>query len=376
MAAHAKLSASGAYRWMVCPGSIKASEGYPDSASDHAREGSACHYVAEQALKLDKNADAWIGWTIEEFGVTITQELADYTQVFIDFVRTLGGTALIEQRVDFSHVVPDGFGTADAIVMVANKLFVIDLKMGRNPVVAENNSQLMLYALGIMNDYDGLFEPDEINLVIVQPKSDKIDIWTVDADDLQAFAVEAKVQAEEALSENPRRVAGEKQCHYCKAKVDCPELMATVEKTIMCHFDKIDDQPKPDTVPLEQLSTALKGKKLVLSWFEAIEKLATDRLTSGEGFPGFKMVAGRSNRAIADEDFAVKILKQSGYKPKDYMRPAQLKSITELEKVMGKKEFALTLGDVVIKPEGAPTLAPSEDGRPALPPVVTPLDFE
>ena len=154
---------------MACPGSIKASEGYPDSASDHAREGSACHYVAEQALKQDKNADEWVGWTIEEFGVTITPELADYTQVFIDFVRTLGGTLLVEQRVNFSHVVPDGFGTADAIVMVANKLFVIDLKMGRNPVVAENNSQLMLYALGILNDYDGLFEPDEINLVIVQP---------------------------------------------------------------------------------------------------------------------------------------------------------------------------------------------------------------
>jgi len=373
MTTHAKLSASSAYRWMACPGSIKASEGYPDVASPNAREGSACHYVAEQALLLDKNADAWIGWTVEEFDIEITPELAEYTQVYIDFVRSLGGKVLIEQRLDFSHVVPDGFGTADAVVMADNKLFIVDLKMGRNPVVAENNSQLMLYAIGAIKAHGDF---DEVNLVIVQPKSDKIDLWTVTAEQLNQFATEASSQAQEALSDNPKRIAGEKQCYYCKAKAECPELMRTVEQTIMCDFNKIAVQPKVETVAVDQLAKALKNKKLVMNWFDSIEKLAMDRLNNGLKFPGYKMVHGRSVRAIEDEKFAIKILKQSGYKPKDYMRPAQLKTITDLEKVMGKKEFALTLGDIVVKPEGAPTLAPVEDSRPALQSVVTQFDFE
>lgn len=371
---HAKLSASGSYRWLQCPGSIKAEEGYPDTSSDHAREGSACHHVGEQCLLTGKNASEFVGQVIKEFDILITEDLANYVQMYVDYVRSLGGHLMVEQRVNFSNIVPDGFGTADAIVMVDDTLFIADLKMGKNQVVAENNSQAMLYALGVLNDYGFMFAPEKIVLVIVQPKNDMISEWEVPFATLNEFAVSAAKAARQALTKDAPRVPEEKACHYCKAKVECPALKIHIEKTIGAAFDCLNDLPSPDKLPLENISEVLKGKKLITSFLEAVEKFAMERLSNGESMPGFKLVAGRSNRTIADEDFAIRILHQTGYNDDQIFKPTALKTITELEKLMGKKEFALTLGDVVVKPEGAPTIAPNSDSRAPLS-VVNASDF-
>ena len=375
MTTHAKLSASSSHRWLHCPGSIKAEEGYADSSSEHANEGSAAHWLGETCLESGQQASEFLGQTLADYQVVVTDEMVDAVQQYLDYVRSLGGNTLIEQRVDFSHVVPEGFGTADAIVMSGDTLHIVDLKYGKGvKVYAENNSQAMLYALGVMHDFDYLFQPEKIVLTIVQPRLDHIDEWEVTMDQLQTFASFAQTAANLALQDNAPRYPSDKACQWCKAKAECVALKNEIEQTLSASFDAISEIPKPDKLTLEQISNILSSKKLVSSFLEAVEKFAMARLSNGEDMPGFKLVAGRSNRVISDEDFAVRILHQSGYKDEQIYKPVALKSITELEKLMGKKEFSLTLGDVVVKPEGAPTIAPTSDPRAPLS-VVNASDF-
>ena len=375
MTIHAKLSASSSHRWLACPGSIKAEKGYANSSSDHANEGSAAHWLGETCLESGQQASEFLGQTIDDYDVGVTDEMVDAVQQYLDYVRSLGGTRLVEQRVDFSHVVPEGFGTADAIVMSGNTLHIVDLKYGKGiKVYAENNSQAMLYALGVLHDYDYLFQPEKIVLTIVQPRLDHIDEWEVTMDQLATFAAFAQQAASLALQDNAPRYPSDKACRWCKAKAECVALKTDIEQTLAASFDDISAMPLPDKLTLEQISNILSSKKLVTSFLEAVEKFAMTRLSNGEEMPGFKLVAGRSNRVIADEDFAVRILHQSGYKDEDIYKPTALKSIAELEKLMGKKEFSLTLGDVVVKPEGEPTIAPTSDPRAPLA-VVNANDF-
>lgn len=375
MTAHAKLSASSSHRWLSCPGSIKAEEGYADSRSEHANEGSAAHWLGEICLQTGQNASEYLGQTIAEFEVVVTDEMVDAVQQYVDYVRSLGGNLLIEQRVDFSHVVPEGFGTADAIVMSGSTLHIVDLKYGKGvKVYAESNSQAMLYALGVLHDFDYLFQPEKIVLTIAQPRLDHIDEWEVTMDQLKTFAAFAQTAANLALEDNAPRYPSEKACQWCKAKAECVALKEDIEQALTASFDAIDELPKATSLTLEQMAGILTSKKLITSFLEAVEKFAMERLSNGEAMPGFKLVAGRSNRTIADEEFAIRILHQSGYNDEQIFKPTALKTITELEKLMGKKEFSLTLGDVVVKPEGAPTIAPTSDPRAPLS-VVNASDF-
>lgn len=377
MTAHAKLSASGSAKWMACPGSVAAEEGLPDGSSEHSREGSAAHHVAEQVLVNGGYASDWIGEKIEDYDIEVSHAMADYVQQYVDYVKSLGGTQLYEQRVDFSHVVPDGFGTSDAIVMEGRTLHIVDLKYGKGvKVYAQDNSQALLYAVGVVNDFSYLFEFDKVQVTIVQPRLDHIDEWEVDVPTLEKFAAYAKVKAEEALMPNAPRNPGEKQCQWCKAKFQCPELKRKTESVLMADFDNMEEAPTIDKLTHEQMAEILKHKKLITSFLEAIEKYVFAKLEDGQPFPGYKLVEGRSNRKISDEEFAIRMLHQNGYKDEQIFKPATLKTITELEKLMGKKEFALTLGDVVVKPEGAPTLATEDDPRKPISIGATADDFE
>lgn len=364
MSAHAKLSASGAHRWLNCPGSIKAEEGYPESKSEHANEGSAAHWVAEKCLLTGMDAKEYVGIVIAEFDTLITKEMADDIQIYLDYVRNLGGNPLIEIRVDFSNVVPDGFGTADFVTMVDGTLYIVDLKFGRGvKVYAENNPQGMLYAIGVLNEYGAVFEPERIVIVIAQPRLDHIDEWEVPITMLNEFAQEAQRKALIALSPDAPRIPSDKSCHWCKAKAECPTLAAYVEDAICADFDNLEETPVVAKLSLEQVAKVLKAKKLITTFVEAVEKMATERLLQGQDMPGFKLVEGRSIRTIKDEIKAVEILDTLGFEPEQYYKPATLKGITDLEKLVGKKEFPQLLGSVVVKPAGSPTLAPIDDPR-------------
>ena len=358
--AHAKLSASGSAKWSLCPGSVFAEKDYPNTTSVFAEEGTAAHELAEILLR----GDSWhnvIGETLLESGVVVTQDMYDYVQSYVSYVNSISGELFIEQRVDFSHIAPDGFGTSDAIVINGDTMTIVDLKYGKGiRVDAENNTQGILYALGAVNDYGMLFDIKTINIVIVQPRLDHISEWTIGIDELNRWGERLKQAAELALSENAPRSPGEKQCQWCRAKATCPALAKLTESTLMTSFDNLDTS-KPEQLTDEQLKVALDNKKLIVSWFDAVETLVTDRLSSGQAFSGYKLVAGRANRAWRDEEATAQALLTVLGEAMLYTR--KMISPAQAEKELGKSRAEL-LDDLVTKPEGAPTLVPESDKRP------------
>ena len=365
--AHAKLSASGSAKWSLCPGSVFAEKDYPETTSVFAEEGTAAHELAELLLRDDEELNLGIfslfGVTLPESGVVVTQDMLDYVMVYVNYVKSISGELFVEQRVDFSHIAPDGFGTSDAIVINDTKLTIVDLKYGKGVRVdADNNTQGILYALGAVNDYGMLYDIKTINIVIVQPRLDHISEWSLSIDELNRWGERLKQAAELTATENAPRVPGEKQCQWCKAKATCPALNKLTESTLMTSFDNLETS-KPETLTDEQLRVALDNKKLILAWFDAIETIVTDRLTGGNAFNGYKLVEGRSNRAWRDEDATAKAL--IGVIDMDKLYTKKLISPAQAEKELGKSRAEL-LEDLITKPVGAPTLVPESDKRPAV----------
>lgn len=363
MLKHAKLSASGSSRWLNCAGSVRAEEKLPDGGSFFAAEGTAAHALSEFCLIEGCPAESCIGRVFE--GFTVDNYMAEFVQQYIDYVQQHSGVMYIEERVDFSPWVPEGFGTSDCLVVDGDTLYVIDLKYGKGVRVdADNNSQAMLYALGALNGVATFLDIKKIVCVIVQPRLDHISEWEIAHDDLIAWGESVKPKAQLALTTDAPRTPHEKACEWCKAKPTCPEQRELVERVIMMGFDSLEDESPtmPDTLNDSQLRQALEHKKLITSWLDSVESLITARLESGEPFEGFKLVAGRSLRKWADEDSAepqlVELLGEKAHS-KNLISPAQA------EKVLGKARAKL-VADLIVKPEGRPTLAREDDTRPAI----------
>jgi hypothetical protein len=363
--AHAKLGPSGAHRWLNCTGSVKACENLADKGSAAALEGSIAHELGDATLSRDKMGPTarFISTALDQYpDHIITLEMADYIQIYVDYVRNLGGDQFYEVRCDYSSFVPDGFGTSDAIVLVGRTLYVIDLKYGKGlKVFAENNEQAQLYALGALIEYDYL-DIEKVVCVIVQPRLDHIDEWVTTPDALYKFGEYASQKAEEALSGSALRVAGEKQCKFCPAKPTCPALKKLTEDTILTHFEDLDIKPL-QTLGDKQLRQAIENRKLIISWLDAVELLVVERLREGKLFEGYKLVAGRSTRQwfseSATEIFLVEELGEKAFAPKKVL------SVTQAEKALGKSKKVL-MDKFVVKPAGKSTLVPESDKRPAI----------
>lgn len=362
---HAKLSASGSARWISCSGSVAAEAGYPNTSSIFADWGTHCHELAEITLLSGESAFDWERKNLPENNtIVVDREMADTAQQYVDYVRSLKGTLLVEQRVDFSHIVPEGFGTCDALVFDGGHLHVVDLKGGKGvPVYAEENTQGLLYALGAVNDYGMLYDIDTLTISIVQPRLDHISEWTISREELDAWGKDIAKAAELALSGDATRTPSEKACQWCKAKATCSALKAKTESVLMSQFDDLTPS-NPDTLSDEQLRVALESKKLIVSWLDAVETVVIERLESGKPFKGFKMVAGRSLRAWGDEKKAESMLVEALGEEKAY-EPRKLLSVAKAEKELGKSKAEL-LDGLVVKPEGKPTLAPESDSRPSV----------
>lgn len=380
MTAHAKLSASGSKKWLTCMPSAALEDQFPDERSEYAEEGTFAHHLGEHRLqkKLKLPLDYKKPELIPGYDKWYTQDLSDHVDTYVgvamDRIKAAkaecpDALVLLEQRLDFSEWVPEGFGTGDVVVVADGFIEVIDLKFGKGVVVeAEENTQMRLYALGAYNEYSHLYEITEARMTICQPRVSNHDTDTVPMLQLLGWADGyVKPRAEQAWAHLEGLPAIEyvpgDHCSsgFCRARFTC---RARAEQNLLAAQYEFK---KPDLLSPEEVGSILTIAGQLQKWAGEIQDWAREQAEQHHvKIPGWKLVEGRSNRTIVDLDFAVRMLNQNGYSDAIIYKPRQLLGISELEKLLGKKEFAAVLGDVVAKPQGKPVLVPSTDKRPEL----------
>lgn len=377
--AHALLSASGASRWINCPPSARLTESIPDTVSEYAEEGTAAHELSELMLRrrltlCNKKERKRLDDAIAEFSVSNKYYNAEMGQAVTQYVeiveerfaeakaRSADAEFLLEQRLDYTEWVPDGFGTGDVVIISDGVMEIIDFKYGKGvPVSAVANSQMRLYGSGAWSAYNFLYDIQEVRMTIVQPRLDNVSTDTMLIDDLLEWA-ETVVKPAAALADagGGEFKAGE-HCRWCKVKGNC-RARADVNMAALAHEFK-----DPALLSLEEIGSILPVAQELAKWAKDMEEYAFEQVTKhGAKIPQWKLVEGRSSRKITDTEAAQAALAAAALEPDKYLKPQELYGIGELEKRVGKKELAELIGGLIVKPPGKPTLVPETDKRPAL----------
>ena len=376
MSAHAKLSPSGAHRWMRCPGSVALEAPFPDNSNRYSAEGTLAHDLAAHFLQDGVDPHTLIGTeaTVDGFDFIVSADMAMFVTDYVKLVREYaeGGMLLVEKRVDFSPVigVPDSFGTSDAIIVKGDELIVVDLKYGMGVKVdAAENEQLQLYALGALNDFGILSDFTMVTMVIHQPRLNHVSEWTITVEQLREFGEAARLAAVEVLDrEAPRLEAGEKQCRFCKAKAVCPALNSSVSLATAGVATAADFAEFLPTLVEDELSTAMSRVELVEQWCKGIRAEVERRLLAGTPVADYKLVPGRKgNRVWSDAAEAERLMKKSFRLRDDDMYEKSLINPTAAEKLLKNtpKRWAKVQG-LIQRGEGKPSVAHVTDKRPAL----------
>lgn len=363
MSDHAVLSASGAHRWLNCLPSARLELEFVNNESSAAAEGTAAHALCEHKLKKALHMRSK-----RPVSVYNSDEMEEHSDAYVEFVMEQLELAkqsctdpliLIEQRLDFSCYVPQGFGTGDCIIIADKKLHIIDFKYGMGVLVdAVDNPQMKLYALGALEIYDSLYDIEEISMTIFQPRRENVSTWTIRVEDLKAWAEkELKPKAKKAYDGEGEYLPGE-WCTFCRAAVKC---RARAEEKLKLAQSEFKLPPLLTDSEIEEVLSKLSD---LTKWANEIIAYATDAAVNhGKEWHGFKVVEGRSVRKFKDEDAVAEVAKANGYK--DIFRQSLI-TLTEMERLMGKSKFEKILGDLIYKPPGKPTLVPLSDKRPAM----------
>ena len=360
---HAVLSASSSHRWLHCTPSARLELEFDSSTSEAAAEGSAAHALAEHKLKRALKMRSQRPTSPYE-----DDAMDEYTTDYVSFVMEQfyemkdGGEdplVLIEQRLDFSSYVPDGFGTGDTVLISPGKLHVIDFKYGQGVLVdAERNSQMMLYGLAALKKYSRKYKIKRVSMSIFQPRRENVSTWTITATELRKWAkTELVPRARAAYNGEGEYLPGD-HCQFCRAAVKC---RARAEEKLRLAQKEFSLPPLLSDDEVEEILTKLPD---ITKWANDLMAYATDAaLYHGKEWNGFKVVEGRSVRKYSDEDAVAKAANKAGYRD-IYIQ--KLIGLTEMQKLMGKAEFEKVIGPLLIKPPGKPTLVPSSDKRPAI----------
>lgn len=396
---HALLSASSASRWLKCTAAPRFEEGLPENTSEYAEEGRLAHAIGELKVlkkctpmstrtyntrlnKLKKNPlyDPEMDKTTDLYLEHITEQVMDYDSA---------PTVAVEVRVDFSDYVPEGFGTCDCCIIGGDLLSITDYKHGKGvPVSAVGNPQMKLYALGALRRYAAVFGDTikRVRMTIDQPRLDSYTTDEITVEELRAWGESIKPIAQRAFSGLGEFVPGD-HCRFCRGKAQC-RARANVntaledfkgcvpagawEEKAEAHVAAggvVNGTPPPLLTDAEIGDLLERGAQLV-QWYKDLEAYATEALLAGKEIPGWKLVAGRSNRTFTDQDAAIQAVIAAGY-DEALVYDRKPKTLSELEKLMGKAEFAEKIGGFVTKPLGKPTLAPASDKREAYAPAAS-----
>lgn len=378
--AHARLSPSAASRWLKCPPSVTLAELYPHTTSVAADEGTAAHTLSEHLIEIKLHSMAGYdekAYFMKEREIQAkideakrskyyNQEMQSYCEEFRDFVLDRYNEALavdkkakifLETKVDLSEYAPESFGRVDVHIVCRQYVEVIDLKYGKGvPVTAEYNSQMKVYAIGIVERHDWFYDFQEVRMTIYQPRIDNISSWFCTVGYLKKWANEVLVPtAKLAFAGEGDFQAGE-HCRFCPANGECRTRAVSANIAMPKH---------PNQLTEEEIVMVLLKAPEIKSWLSDVEEYALKQAMAGVDYPGMKAVEGRSNRKYLDEEQVAERMVSEGYREDQIYAPRKLKSITDMKKTLGKS-FDQVLSGLLIKPPGAPTLVPVTDPRKSL----------
>ena len=374
MTKHALLSASSADRWLNCTPSARLNEKLADTSSVYAAEGTLAHTIGEIMLRLKVfhagNPNVVLLQELVELSedALYYQGMKDEVEEYVNYcleqfnaaiAKSSDAKIFLEERLDFSKYVPEGFGTGDCIIITDGELEIIDLKFGKGVEVnAVDNPQLMLYALGALERYGWIYGIEKITMTIAQVRLNNISSHTISTDMLEAWAEEiVRPKAEMAFKGKGETEPGP-WCGFCKVRNTCKARAEAYVK----HYP-----PKaPGLMTPEELARILDVVEDMAKWAREVKEYALEEALKGTKFPGYKLVEGRSNRVITDEEKLAELLLTQGYTEDKIYKPKTLEGITALEKVVGKKRFGELAESFIIKPTGKPTLVTADDKRPEI----------
>ena len=363
MPKHAYLSASASHRWLNCPPSAKLNAEINDESSEYARQGTDCHelcaYLVEAALGRDvKDPTENLDYYDAEMQ-SCAEEYRNFVLEQIEASKTYCNDpqVMIEQKLDFSSWVENGFGTGDCVIVADEVLQIIDYKHGLGVLVeAENNSQMMCYALGALNLFDGIYDINKITMTIFQPRRENISTWSITKEDLLTWAETVLKPTAQLAYEGKGEFAAGDHCRFCKVKATCRKRAEYNLELARYDFEM------PDTLETNEIAAILAKVDKLIAWGNDIKEYALQQAQSGVTFDGWKVVEGRSNRKFSDEEAVISTVEAAGFDPYE----KKLLGITAMTTLLGKKRFEELLGGLVQKPPGKPTLVPDTDKRPAM----------
>ena len=366
MANHATLSASSSHRWMNCPPSVRLTEHIADNGSVYAAEGSEanalCEYKLRRLLGIDADNPLDGPGGLQYYDSTMEDAANGYAAYVMELLEDIRQTCadpivMVEQNLDYSRWVKDGYGTGDAVIVADGTLHVVDFKYGTGvPVSAEGNSQMRLYALGALDMFGELYDIDTVVMTIYQPRLASISTDTISKTDLLDWAENTlRPLADQAYKGEGDLNAGS-WCRFCKLRNTCRKR-AEANLAMAQHDFKL-----PPTLSDEEIAVILDKLDDLISWAGDVKEYALNAALHGTRFHGWKLVEGRSNRRYTDETAVAQIVSGTGHDPYEH----KLLGITAMEKLLGKKQFATLLSDLVERPQGKPVLVPASDKRPEM----------
>ena len=363
MSSHALLSASSSKRWLNCPPSARLCAEIEDTTSEYAKEGTDAHTLCEYKIKTMLGIEMQDPTeTLVYYNEEMERCANDYACYIMDGLEVIKNyckdpLVLIEQKLDFSRYVPEGFGTGDCVIVADKTLYIFDFKYGKGvEVESENNPQMMCYAVGALELFDSLYDIENVCMIIFQPRIENISVSNMNVTELYNWAEHTLKPIAELAYEGKGEFKAGDHCQFCKIKATCRKRAEYNMELAKYDFEE------PAELTDEEISSILIKSNDLVSWVSDVKEYALNQAIQGKNYPNLKLVEGRANRKYLNEEEVAIAVTNAGYNPYE----KKLLGITSMTNLLGRTKFNDLLGNLIYKPPGKPTLVLASDKRPAM----------